>query len=361
MSIRTASDVLSLQWFSDDVLGLRKWADDETYLLEPTVAQLAIGALDTCDIRIDEGMGASREHAVVERMPEGTIAGSRSQWCMRATSRNGVFLDGVRRAKFLVEPGMEISIGKQTLIAESANTIRLRDALKRMLGWRKHCAEPVEVALRAVRLSVARRTILTLIGEDLLPIAKELHALTLGSRPFAECRPNPERKSSPPFSSGLEALAAAQGGTVCLIGKHPEDLRELLAALRRPETPAQMIVCRENNCEPDVRGMSISIPSLRARGDEVTSLVEGYSVDAAKHFEMVNFQPTAAEHAWLKETCVSLGDLQTGILRLAALRKSRSRRGRSSRRAAAKLLGISHQTLNDWLRLRRFDEFVLKD
>jgi hypothetical protein len=93
-------------------------------------------------------------------------------------SKNGTRIDGARREKMVLEPGIEIGIGGLTLIAESRSSVELRGFLARILGWRSNRIEVVDHALRSIRLAASRRVELVLRGDgDLVPIARSIHRI----------------------------------------------------------------------------------------------------------------------------------------------------------------------------------------
>src|SRR6185503_8160289 len=144
------------------------------------------------------------------------------RWVLRdLSSKNGLRLDGARRTEIVLEPGAEIGIGGLTLIAESMRSVALRGFLARLLGWRSDRIEVIDHALRSIRMAATRRVALILCGEgDLVPIAGSIHRHSLGhDRPFVVCDPRRRQvgatvRSAENYASGMQALAAAQGGTL---------------------------------------------------------------------------------------------------------------------------------------------------
>jgi len=125
---------------------------------------------------------------------------------------------------------------------------RLRSYLERLLGWDD--APAVEHALHAVDLAAAHQSVLVLRGDsDLVPVARGLHRCVLGDeRPFVLCDPRRcDSDAGAPLEShktGMAALGAATGGSVCMRSKRPpRDFAELVAALRAPGVPVQLILC----------------------------------------------------------------------------------------------------------------------
>jgi hypothetical protein len=273
-------------------------------------------------------------------------------------SKNGLYRDGTKLDKFVLTPGVELGLGGggTTLVAESACLITLRSALARMLGWSASAAEAIDLALRAIRFAAQRRTPLVLCGADLVPLAEELHRLTLtAARPFVLCNPrrnttestwNPTRCAS----TGTAALAEAVGGTVCLMSRHlPSDLRDLMRGFRRPECQTQLVVCSERANEAEVFNVApIVVPPLASRKDELDRLIEEYARDAAGPLELGPHWLSAPERTWIRNHMHTLASIQKATSRLAAIRQA----GSMTRGAAR--LGISHVALLKWLRTHEF-------
>jgi hypothetical protein len=361
--VSTTTDVFFQRWAIDDsVIRLRRWATDVVYpLRDEHPDRLMIGTAATCAIRVhDPSRRTSREHAYLERVH----VHERQRWCLFDRSKNGLTVNGEQRERCLLSPGMEIELGDGLiLIAESARSILLRDALARMLGWSAASAESVDLALRMVRLAALRQAILVLCGEsDLAPLAEELHRLTLTSaRPFVLC--NSRRRAGEDEESltryapdGRTAVAQATGGTVCIYDdrRSPPDLDELLRAIRRPACRAQLVVCARNARKAAVfHAAPIVIPGLGARQADLERIIEEYEVDAARRLGIEPLELSPAERAWVRErSSATLPDIQTATLRLVAIRHA----GTAS--AGAALLGLSHVSMLRWLEKRRFPEVL---
>jgi len=177
----TRTDVGANEWrIDDELVRLRVWGTDHIHALPRTGSEWTIGSLSTSGIRLQDRSGrVSRRHALLVRA--GTA------WIIRdLESKNGIHLDGARRAEVKLEPGVEVGIGGVVLIAESSRLIELRAFLSRVIGWTTDRVEAVDLALRAVRAASARRATLVLSGEDdLVPIAQTIHRYALGDdRPF---------------------------------------------------------------------------------------------------------------------------------------------------------------------------------
>src|SRR5262249_54267850 len=152
------------------------------------------------------------------------LSRERSGWMLSdLDSTNGTRLDGELRTAFQLEPGIEVGIGRITLIAESRALVALHRFLARLLGFGADGLPALDRALRAVRRAATRRSPLILCGSgDLVPIAHGLHRRALGEgQPFVVCDPRRGRaaasvRAAESYAEGASAMAAAAGGTLCL-------------------------------------------------------------------------------------------------------------------------------------------------
>jgi len=237
------------------------------------------------------------------------------------------------------------------------NKIALRGFLFRILGWSN--APAVERAIRSIDLSTTHRAALVLLGDtDLVPIAEALHRLAVGAeRPFIVCDPRRTvRRASvrAPTShpSGVGALRAARGGTLCLRRRRlPRDLRPMAMLLRGTDAPVQLIVCADARYERDpflLRPAPILVPPLGARAAELPRIVDEYARDASRALGADDAGFTEADRTWvLAHAASTLADIETATTRLVAIRQAGS-----PERAAARL-GMSAVALRQWLRRRR--------
>ncbi len=352
----TTTNLMAEEWaINDDVVRLREWGTDRVYpLFSDLAGPFTIGTAPTCSIQIhDPARRASREHAHLECV--------HGRWAVFDRSKNGLFRDGARLEKFLLTPGVEIGLGGGVvLVAESARLIALRNALCRMLGWSAARAEVVDRAVRMTRLAAQRRASLILCGHDLVPLAEDLHRLTLtAARPFVLCNPRrrtTETESNPTrcAPTGLAALAEAFGGTVCLSTKlPPPDLTELLDAIRRPDCLTQLVVCSESARDAERWGAApVVIPPLASRKDEIDHISQEYAAEAAASLGMEEHRLSPAERAWIRDHLHTLPDVQKATLRLAAIRQA------GSISAGAARLGISHVAMLKWLRSHHYPELT---
>lgn len=348
MDLYTTTNVLFEEWaINDEVVRLREWSTDRAYpLFSDARGPLTIGSAPTCAIRIDDKTHrVSHTHAELQRV--------QGRWgVLDRRSKNGIYRDGAKLEKFVLTPGMELGLGGGvTLMAESARLIALRSTLARMLGWSAASATAIDLALRAIRFAARRLSPLVLCGTDLVPLAEELHRLTLtAARPFVFC--NPRRRTSESTwnptrcaPSGLTALEEASGGTVCLSTKHlPSDLQSLIHKFRRPECQTQLVVCSESPHNAELfNAAPIVVPSLASREDELERIIDEYAINAAGELSMGDHWLSSAERAWIRSHMTTLAEIQKATLRLAAIQRA------GSISAGAGFLGISHQALNQWL------------
>ena len=350
----TKTEPRFVEWNVDDeVIRLREWASDKIHRLPESgpgqSAELGawlVGSADDCAFRLnDPSRRVSRHHARLLR--------ERSRWSLLDLgSKNGLRVDGSRQTTALLDPGIEIGIGGITLVAESLRLIELRSFLCRLLGWGRERAETIDLAMRAIRMAQARRTPLVLRGEgDLVPIAHDLHRRVLGAkRPFILCDPRRQSmeanvRSSTNFERGLEALAAARGGSLCVrSGRPPADFLKVISALRDPDSHCQLIVCDASTHDVEaLLAVPITIPSLRGRQDELPHILHEYVIDASIDLNVpVRFY--AEDRDWILEhSADSLHEIEKGTRRLVALRAAGSVLG------AAELLGMAAVSLRRWI------------
>jgi pSer/pThr/pTyr-binding forkhead associated (FHA) protein len=334
------------------VMRLRQWGTEVLRLLPaPPTNEWTIGAAETCTVRLDDPSGhVSRLHARLIR--------EQAKWLLRDLgSKNGVRLDGARRTEIVLEPGAEIGIGGLTLIAESGRSVALRGFLSRMLGWRSDRIEVVDHALRSIRLAATRRVALVLCGDgDLVPMARSIHRHALGpDRPFVVCDPRRREgkatvRSAENHETGLGALAAAVGGSLCIRSqRRPRDWSAVIAALRHPGSRVQLVVCAQapEDCEPFLAA-PITVPPLASRADELGRIIAEYSEDAIAELGTLRTSFLPADRDWVRiHSAASLPDIEKATLRLVAIRESRNLSGAASR------LGMAPVSLSRWVGRRR--------
>ena len=337
---------------ADPVLRLRGWGTTLTRLLpvSPPSEALIVGTNATCWLQLLDPL-VSKEHAKLSQVD--------GRWLISdMQSKNGLWQDGVRRVSFALEPGVEIGMGDLTLIPESAQLMALREILARLIGWNAARANEVDLALRVLRTTATRRESLLLCGEgDLISIARLLHRHALGSdRPFVVCDPrrrraDPNVRAAANYDSGLAALEAATGGTLCVWkDRQPSDFAAVVAAIREPTSRAQLIVCTHalDHGEPLI-AQPIVLPPLVERTSELDQIIDAYGADAVA---LLGGVFTASDRAWIrKEECASLAQIDKAARRLVAYRAS----NRSITRAA-KMLDMSHGAYSEWIARRTMPE-----
>lgn len=348
----TRTDATADEWLIDDeVTHLREWGTHRIHPLPPIGEAWTIGAADTCALRLsDPTRRVSREHARVFR--------EHSRWAiLDLQSKNGTRFDGARRAASPLAPGVEVGIGRITLIAESRRLIALGGFLARLIGWSADRIVAIDHALRAVRTAATRRGLLLVCGEgDLVPIAQGLHRQALGeARPFVVCDPRRGRsaasvRSAASYREGIRAMEAAPGGTVCMWARRlPRDFREVSVALRDPASRVQLVVCTD---EPaDGRALCadpVVIPPLARRRGEVDRIIDEYARDAIASLGAGVTGFTRGDRDWVIEhSSSSLPEIEKGTRRLVAIRQA------GSLTRAATQLGMSHVALSRWIGRRR--------
>jgi len=325
----------------DEVFRLREWGTSFVHPLPPTGDTLIIGAAAECWLRLWDPAGrVSRKHAAL-RYSE------RAGWTISDLSKNGVHLDGapVKSLPLPLVPGIQIRIGSVTLIAESPLLCALRELLARFIGWSDEHCETVDQALYSVRIAATHREPLLLCGPgNLVSIARLLHRHTLGDRPFVVCSPRAA------YVSGLDALAAATGGTLCVWrNKQPADFDELVATLRPPASRVSLVICahafpRGNDIASQIVTVfrSIHLPPLAERARELHQIIDAYANDAITTFG--GGWLARADRDWIAgHASDTLTQIEMAARRIIALHACGE-----SVRPAAKLLSMSPGSLSDW-------------
>jgi hypothetical protein len=327
----------------DEVTQLREWGTDLAYPLPSKHDTSFLGAAENCWLRLWDSTGRiSKRHAALTFGKDG--------WTISdLESKNGVHLDGVRVASLSLVPGAEVRIGPITLIAESPKLIALRELLERFLGWGEERREEVDQALFSIRIAAALREPLLLCGAgNLVPIARQLHQHALANRPFVVCKPRT------PHTRGMDALAAAAGGTLCVWrNQQPDDFDDVVSALRGPLARALLIVCahalpRGNDIASQIVTIvrSIRVPPLADRGRDLHRIIDAYGADAVSAFGGGWMAPVDGE--WVANNAsASLHQIGMATRRIVALHACDE-----SVTQASKLLAMSHGSLSDWLARR---------
>jgi len=358
--IFTRTDSIARDWdIDDEVIRLREWSTGSVHQLpEAPDDALTVGAAGTCSIRLNDPSGrVSRLHAHLVK--------DQTKWSIRdAGSKNGLRGDGVQRRELLLEPGVEIGIGGVTLVAESSRSFELRCFLARLLGWSESRTEVVDQALRSVRASAARRSALVLCGEgDLVPTARSIHRHSRGTdRPFVVCDPRRNTgkatvRSAENWSTGMAALAAAAGGTLCVRSQRlPPDFRDLTEALGSPTSRVQLVVCAASLEESELyRVMPIVIPPLASRGAEIDHVITEFADEAMLTLCTPRSLFLPIDRAWIREhASSSLPEIEKATLRLVALRASRNLSNAAAR------LGMAPVSLSRWIGRRRMPMEIIQ-
>jgi hypothetical protein len=348
---RTKTDLAANEWYAEDgVIRLREWGSEHYYPIptEP-VRECVVGAAAGCGIALRDPSGrVSRQHA--------TLTSHGDKWLLSDLgSKNGLYLDGARRSEILLESGQEIGIGGVTLLAESPRLIALRGFLARLLGWSSERAELVDHALRSVRLAVTQRSALVLRGHhDLVPVAQSIHWRALGTdRPFVVCDPRRRRsdatvRSAESYTSCMEALAAAAGGSICVRTRRlPHNFSRLIDAWHAPGSGVQLILVMEPQEQwESYCTMPVEIPDLSKRGSELDQIIHEYADDAARKLLSKSEFPEV-DVAWVRKFASdSLPEIEKATMRLVAWRAT------SNLSEAANLLGMAHVSLTRWFNRR---------
>jgi pSer/pThr/pTyr-binding forkhead associated (FHA) protein len=345
----TKTDAAANEWaVDDDVMRLREWGTDLISALPaPPIRECTVGAAETCALRLDDPSGQiSRLHARLVR--------DDTRWLLRDLgSKNGVRLDGARRTEIVLEPGVEIGIGGLTLIAESSRSVALRGFLARVLGWRSDRIETVDHALRSIRMAAARRIALVLSGDgDLVPTARSIHRHALGAhRPFVVCDPRRRQgkatvRSAENYETGMEAYAAAAGGSLCVRSRRlPRDFDAVVAALRDPSSRVQLVVCADALADGGpYLAAPIIVPPLADRAAELDRIITEYAEDAILQLGTPRSAFPAVDRAWVREhSASSLPEIEKATLRLIAIRESRNLSNAAAR------LGMAPVSLSRWI------------
>jgi FHA domain len=344
------------EWLiADAVTHLRGWSTSVSCALPPPSLGGTIGAAEECWLQLHDPAGrVSRQHARLVYEPEKPGV---NRWKVDdLNSKNGLTLDGARRLSFPLTPGIEIGLGGHTLVAESPLLVGLREVFARLIGWADDRRADLDLALRAARFAATRREALQLCGEgELIPIALLLHRRTLGdARPFVVCDPRPSRtdpshRQIAYYTSGMDALAAARGGTLCVWhSRLPPDFAQVVEARRKLAARVQLIVCRHTIKVTDaVVGSPIVLPPLEERTGEIGRIIDAYACDAGA---APGRTLTAADRVWIEtHEAETLAQIERATRRLVAIRSTGS-----ITRAAAEL-GMAHGSLSEWIARRTLD------
>jgi hypothetical protein len=351
MVISTKTEAGGSWLIEDEPTHFRRWGTDITHPFPPAPGGI-IGAAEGCWLQLhDESERVSRQHA--------QLVHHNDRWMVcDMQSKNGVHHDGARRPSVVLAPGVELGIGGITLIAESPLLAALREVLFRLIGWSDDRLEDVDLALRAIRIAATCRESLHICGDgDLVLIAQLLHRYTLGeSRPFIVCDPrrkraDPSARSATNYNSGMEALSAAVGGTLCIWqSRRPDDFDQVVEARRRdPSMRVQLVVCT-HTLQPTAPLIAspIVFPPLSGRSSELDRIIDAFAADAGA---TPGATLTLVEREWIyQHEASSLSSILKSTRRLIAIR-----RNDGVMTHAAADLGMAHGTLSEWFARRTLE------
>ena len=233
----------------------------------------------------------------------------------------------------------------------------LRGLCCRILGWSSERARLVDDAMHALHTAAARGGAVALQGDsDLVPVAFALHRRLLGpDRPFVVC--DPRRRAGdgsvrvpPNRNTGMLALAAAAGGSICVHSNRlPSDFDALAMSLREHSTKVVLFVCLHNHDRMmDVLCRPITIPPLAARRPELERLLDECLDEAAQSLGVERPQLSERIQRCVLEDVESLCDLEKAALRLVVLRNT------PNVNQAAQRLNMALVSLNRWIARRRW-------
>ena len=352
MVATTKTEVGGPQWLIvDEATHFRLWGTDTVFPFPRGGDECIIGSADGCWLKLQDVKDrVSRQHV--------QLSHDKGRWIASdLQSKNGLYEDGSRRAAVHLAPGVELGVGGFTLIAESPMLTALREVLARLIGWSEERRQSVDLAMRSVRIAAARRDSLQLCGDgDLVSVARFLHRRTLGdARPFIVCDPrrrrsDPSARSAPNYDSGIEAFAAAAGGTLCVWeSRQPEDFDHVLAAWRKPDSRVQLVVCTHVLQPSDpLLASTVELPPLGERADELGRIIDAYGADATAEF---GAPLTLVDREWVfGHAANTLANIEKATRRLVALRRTD---GQVT--PAATLLGMTYSALSEWIARRTFE------
>jgi len=267
-----------------------------------------------------------------------------------------VHLDGVRVNSLALVPGIQVRIGGVTLIAESPRLCALQEVLARCIGWDEAQREVVDQALYSLRVAATHREPLLLCGPgNLVAIARLLHRHALGDKPFVVYAAQGTGPAN--YTSGMKALAAAEGGTLCIWrSKPPADLDAVVKALRKPESRVLLVLCARAFPRNDFVSQivtvfrAIFVPALADRASELNQIIDGYVNDAIATFRGGWLAPE--DRAWIVDhASATLTQIELATRRIVVLHKCGE-----SIKLASRYLSMSHAALSDWLARRQLPQ-----
>jgi hypothetical protein len=257
---------------------------------------------------------------------------------------------------FSLDAGVEVGVGRTTLVAENPWWISVRTLCARILGWDWERTLVVDHALRSIRRTLIHRAPLVLRGEsDMVPIAHTLHRRVLGpDRPFVIYDPYRQARAASvraarSCATMAAAVDAAAGGSLCVrASRPPKDLAALVERTREPSACVQLVLCWGEGLGDPVFFRPIEVPTLSTRVHEVPRIIDEYAQDAIESLGAPPGSFTSADHRWvLDHVAPSLAEIEKATVRRVALRVA------PSMSAAAARLGMAPVSLWRWLERRR--------
>lgn len=352
----------------DDVVQLRVRGTDRIYPLPrlcggepPPSAHWLVGSSPQCALQLDDPTGRTApRHAVLIRHDE--------RWILvalgpheRPDAADAAHAGGAARPLTLpgvqLDPGIEVVVGGLILIAESAELIRLRAFLARLLASPdvadRQRAATVDEALRQLRLAQTSQVPLVLRGDEDLPaLAQELHRRVHGdARPFMtycelhQLFEDGADRRFPSFVAARDAMEAARGGTLCLLtSRLPADFEALCEEYTLTfGTQTQIIICDDAGRIDAREQDAIVVPPMSSRASNLFQVIHDLELEAMQALELAG--PVHVDDiGWiLCHSASSVMQISQAAERLAALRKT------GSLFAAAELLGMEPTSLRRWI------------
>lgn len=347
---------VSLGRGDDEVVHLREWGTGVVHPLPRGLGRAAatIGTSPESWLRLKKSPGVAAQQARLVR--------AASRWTLHVLGDTAaVRVDGIEHSVVSLAPGSEIEVGGITLVAESHRLMALREILARLVGWAPQRAAEVDHALQAVRIATLRRAPLLLSGltGDVVTAARLLHRHTRGHDcPFVICAPRRSFKRStlaePVINDSLKALKAATGGTLC-IWQGSEGNRLMGAMPHQPTWPVQIMVCSSLRHPVGIK-TSVSVPALRRRVGELDRIIDEYLVQACAD---MGGTFSSADRAWIRRyDGATHATIELAARRAAALRSPRGAIARGAITHAARVLGMAHSALSEWVSRRKIPGLV---
>jgi hypothetical protein len=327
----------------DEITDLRILGTQQTFPLSATHRPQVIGSGWSCDVMLKDRTGSvAAQHA--------KLTWHRARWVIRALGdpeATPLARDRVPLPEFPLVPGVEIGLGKVTLVAESARSRALRHLMMRLIGFDAQHAGDVDRAVRTALTTASGCGALTVYGQgDLAAVAELVHRHTLHGRPFVRW----ERRTR---EDPAVALNAAAGGTLCVSAN---DLLwcvdEVVARRHKSSTRVQLIilVAAVRRLRPIVAAVTepIVLTPLSQRKDDRLRIIDELATEAA---QTLGIEPTPLSDAdrktILRFDAATVPAIERATLRIVALRH-----WRYFARAAHEL-GMAHASLMEWAAPRR--------